>query len=465
MEGAVHIKLAEWLSKSDLDLWRKAGYSAIDRMIDSLSSKVSGSEDFEKVSLMLEKESKDVTAAVFEKMLLSLGKEELSAKTCACPECGRVLRSPRNMRRSLDTQYGRMAVERPYFYCKPCHRGVIPFDAKLGIAPTYKQYDLQKKAGRLLAEVPYERAAELFKSLTGCDMSNHAMHDLASNLSAASEISTVLPSALAVKTIIEENSKSVGWRPIIVVSADGAHLPTRPGPTSRSGKRGAGEWREAKGFRIYMIGEDRIVQIMSWHQIANEQEFGEAIQFASTLIPRQNVRIALVADGAQWIWKHLTAAFPEGKEILDYYHCSEHVHKLAEHQYPDDTDRQAMWIETTMARLNNGDVVGVIWGLQRMSPFNDSAQKEIDKLITYLDNNSHRIDYNRAKRGQYPRGSGGVESANKFICHVRMKRSGAWWYVINGNDMLRLRCALYNATFDEVFKKYMALHRQKSKNS
>jgi hypothetical protein len=26
-----------------------------------------------------------------------------------------------------------------------------------------------------------------------------------------------------------------------------------------------------------------------------------------------------------------------------------------------------------------------------------------------------------------------------------MKRSGAWWYIINGNKMLRLRCAFYLA--------------------
>jgi hypothetical protein len=42
-------------------------------------------------------------------------------------------------------------------------------------------------------------------------------------------------------------------------------------------------------------------------------------------------------------------------------------------------------------------------------------------------------------------GSGGIESSNKFICHVRLKRSGAWWYEANSNHMLALRCAKYNA--------------------
>jgi hypothetical protein len=44
-----------------------------------------------------------------------------------------------------------------------------------------------------------------------------------------------------------------------------------------------------------------------------------------------------------------------------------------------------------------------------------------------------------------------MESSNKFICHVRLKRSGAWWYEENSNQMLALRCAKYNGTFDQVF--------------
>jgi hypothetical protein len=35
-----------------------------------------------------------------------------------------------------------------------------------------------------------------------------------------------------------------------------------------------------------------------------------------------------------------------------------------------------------------------------------------------------------------PRGSGGMESANKFISHTRFKRSGAWWLEGNSNAML-----------------------------
>ena len=62
----------------------------------------------------------------------------------------------------------------------------------------------------------------------------------------------------------------------------------------------------------------------------DEEEFGKAIDYAASLLPTMDkIRIGLVADGAPWLWAHLNRAFPEGKEILDYYHLSEHVHKVA----------------------------------------------------------------------------------------------------------------------------------------
>lgn len=96
----------------------------------------------------------------------------------------------------------------------------------------------------------------------------------------------------------------------------------------------------------------------------------------------------------------------------------------------------------------------MIWGLQRMRPASPQAATAIDDLIRYLQNNQGRINYRSQRRAGDPLGSGGIESANKFICHVRLKRSGAWWYVANSNHMLALRCAKYNGTFEHVFERY-----------
>ena len=93
--------------------------------------------------------------------------------------------------------------------------------------------------------------------------------------------------------------------------------------------------------------------------------------------------------------------------------------------------------------------------LCRSRPRNKEAQKEILKLIDHLENNSHRIDYLANLKQGFPLGSGGIQSANKFICHTRMKRSGVWWVVASGNAMLRVRCAIYNGTFHRVFNRHI----------
>jgi hypothetical protein len=92
-----------------------------------------------------------------------------------------------------------------------------------------------------------------------------------------------------------------------------------------------------------------------------------------------------------------------------------------------------------------------------MQPAGDDARKAIDNCWVYLNEHRGRTTYRKLRKGGYPLGSGAMESANKFICHVRLKRSGAWWYEQSSNQMLALRCAKYNGTFDQVFTRFQRL--------
>jgi hypothetical protein len=87
------------------------------------------------------------------------------------------------------------------------------------------------------------------------------------------------------------------WRPILVLAIDGADVPTRPETAKGQspGRKGArakrarwtGEWREAKGFRSYLIDNERIIQVLSWHQVQTDEEAAEALRQvkAAGLIP------------------------------------------------------------------------------------------------------------------------------------------------------------------------------------
>jgi Uncharacterised protein family (UPF0236) len=198
------------------------------------------------------------------------------------------------------------------------------------------------------------------------------------------------------------------------------------------------------------------VPLLSWYQVCRDEDVGAALRRvqAAGVIPEAQGRLCVIGDGAKWIWNQVSALFPTAVQILDDYHCREQVHQVASLQFGDDAVQEQEWVEATRARLFWGDVHWAIEGLQALQPRDAQAAEEIRQLIGFLRNREERLHDRGARKGGDPIGSGGIEAANKSISHVRLKRSGAWWYVEKANHMLALRCATYNGTFESVFEIY-----------
>jgi hypothetical protein len=288
------------------------------------------------------------------------------------------------------------------------------------------------------------------------------MHTFTNRTAEGLSVVEVAPSRDAIDQRVAQVAAGRFRRPVLVLGIDGAYVPSRPesargrrpGQAHQRARRAQWrhEWREAKGFRFYLLDGDRIVHVLSWHQVQTDDALGEALQQVKEagVIPEDTVRLCVIGDGAEWIWKYVQALFPHACQVLDYYHCSEYLHKVAKAQYS--APLQALeWVEATLTRLYMGKVGWVLGGLRRMQPTSEEALKAIDNCWVYLNDHRGRTHYRTFRRGGYPLGSGGMESSNKFICHVRLKRSGAWWYEENSNQMLALRCAKYNGTFHQLF--------------
>jgi hypothetical protein len=87
----------------------------------------------------------------------------------------------------------------------------------------------------------------------------------------------VCPTKEQVEAKINELSYGRFRRPVMMIAIDGADAPTRPEPSDWKGKRGKGKWKEAKGFRVYLIDSDRIVHLISRHQIQEDKELAKAL--------------------------------------------------------------------------------------------------------------------------------------------------------------------------------------------
>ena len=396
----------------------------------------------------------------------------------ACPGCGRSLSARPARPRTVETLVGPLTLERPYFYCEGCRQGFYPLDLALGLSAHTKQYDIQQAASALAVEMPYREAATWMSQWTDGQISDEVLHGMVQQVGVPLTLLDVCPSPAQVHQCIAQVGVGKKWQPILVIAIDGATVPTRPETAKgkrpgrkkvRAGRaRWKGEYREAKGFRVFLVDEERIVHLISWHQLQTEEELAAALQQLKDtgLIPEEQVRLCVVADGAPWIWKRVEQLFPSARQILDFYHCSAYLHTVAQTQYGSDGPRAQEWLEATIARLFCNEGAGVIWGLQRMKPASPEAEAAIDKTLGYLSPRLEQIAYGSHRKGGYPLGSGAIESAHRFICQVRLKRSGAWWYQENSNALLALRCAKYNGTWERIFQRYsQTAHDDKTTSS
>jgi hypothetical protein len=378
--------------------------------------------------------------------------------TTCCPLCNRSLSRKRLGAKTCSTLHGEFTLQRPYFYCATCDWGGHPLDLALGVAREHHQYDIQERAIRLAADLPYQPVAAHFEHLTGVAIGDHCLHATLNQVAERAVIEEVIPSTAVLEQRILQAREGHDAPPVLVVAIDGAHTPIRPAGR-RAHKRGPGEWNETKGVRIYLATEDtRIVHLAAWHRTGDITRFASDLKRIARRLPAIDLPMVAVGDGAPWIWKLIDTTFPQARQVLDCYHCAEHIHTVAKAQY--DGETAAEWAEATLARLHLGHVGTVIAALKRMQARSTEAATEIRKLIAYLDTNRLRVDYARCDADRLPKGSGAIESANKFIHHVRLKRSGAWWLKPNANHMLAIRCAIYNGTFPTVFAAHVGFYQQ-----
>jgi hypothetical protein len=463
MGAAEVIAFKEVRARKQRDAPRRQLHTRFDQWLDALEAQLpEPAPSLAQVTETVWNLRQALTGGLTETIVEHAHRDEHTRQQSRCPQCARLLPARAPVRRTVETLVGAVQLERPYFYCPACRVGLYPLDEVLDLAPGRTQLDVQKAAAKLVTEVPYDEAQRLFGDLTGVGVSSERMHTCTNHVAEGLTVLDVAPSRDLVAGRCAEVAAGRFRRPVLVLGIDGAYVPTRPesarGRRPGHGRHRAkrpwwrGQWRDAKGFRLYLLAGDRIVHVLRWHQVQNEEQLGEALKQGKEagLIPEEQVRLCVVCDGAEWIWKHVQALFPQARQVLDFYRCAQYLHRVAKVHYG--TSVQALeWVEATLTRLYLGKVGLGLGGLQRMQAQSDEAAQAMANCWAYLNEHRSRTAYQKLRRGGYPLGSGGIESSNKCICHVRLKRSGAWWYESNSNQMLALRCAKYNGTFYQVF--------------
>jgi len=420
--------------------------------LEEFFEKVYSIMDIPNISLFeaLESLKKNGISQCDPKMISIIIEQRLSTHfdTVECFKCGKKAHFNKTTNINITTTFGNISFKSPYYSCSKCSISFNPYAKVLGLRDGKYQYDFQKVVSKISSSIPFAETAEILNDIYGTNISTDAVHQMTSEFGEHVSIEEVVPTAKVVQDIIDEISFGKSRRPVLVVTADGAMAPIRT-------EKGLPQcWKENKGVRFYLLDGKQIVHLLSWHQIYTKKDFIKSLQTIKDLglFSEESVRVCCLGDGAAWIWEGMSTVFPDARQVLDYYHCSEHLHAFAKVKFSD-TPKRDQWVKQTKARLFENKGRAVLAGLKRMKVEGD-AKDARDNLYNYLLKNIDRIDYRKAKKGGYPIGSGPIESANKFIGHVRLKRSGAWWKVDHANEILKLRCSRYNGTFDRIFQKH-----------
>jgi len=373
-----------------------------------------------------------------------------------CALCKTKLTRHRQKSSVLQSINGVVLFKRNYFYCRKCKIGFCPSDKELQIIPRRLQFDIQWKILDFCVRLPFEEARNEISKHYNIQVQKKTLHELIQSISDGLTITDTMKKPAAVREMLCRLRNGSNRRIVVVIGVDGAHVPIRPDHKTSKGKRGKGYWKEAKGIRIYAIADKRINHILSWHQIQDADQLKDCLDAVVRLnyIPADIARVCVCADGADWIWNRVKKVFPKAVMVLDYYHCSEHLHKFAEIFFDNDIEK-IKWLKKAKEDLFSGNVLRLVGHLRRINTQEKELAYEISLLADYLEDRAEMTYYSSFKKGGYPIGSGGIESSNKYLCHRRMKISGAWWKEKMANAMLALRSSYVNETLSDVFNRYI----------
>jgi hypothetical protein len=203
-------------------------------------------------------------------------------------------------------------------------------------------------------------------------------------------------------------------------------------------------WKEVKlcrtfepAHRIEDVSKDRNY-IGHSNYVAHLGKHDDFFDKVLEILPRQG-SLVFICDGAKWIWNWIGEYYPKSTQILDLYHCKEHLFAFAKTYYPKDGNMAKQWVDSCIETLMDQKVEELLTTIKQLPCSQKQLEKEKEKLFNYLQNNQKRINYGLYKEQGLLFGSGAIESANRDIIQKRMKLSGQRWTLSGAQQMLNLR--------------------------
>lgn len=210
-----------------------------------------------------------------------------------------------------------------------------------------------------------------------------------------------------------------------------------------------------EGYRETMVGNlslyDQQGQRLYTTYVGATPEYGKATfkarmerEIAQVKQDYPEAQVIGVADGAAENWTFL-AQHTEA-QVLDFYHASEYVAKVAKAIFKKKADRLP-WLKDRLHRLKHKQgaasrLIKEMEGFQQTPRLSKPTREDLAASLTYFRNHKHQMNYSRYQANGWPIGSGVTEAACKTLVKQRLCASGMRWKEKGASVVLSLRCLI-----------------------
>jgi hypothetical protein len=137
--------------------------------------------------------------------------------------------------------------------------------------------------------------------------------------------------------------------------------------------------------------------------------------------------------------------------ILDIWHVTEYLWKLAHCFHPEGSAKAEWFVETYLRKLLEGKARRAIGGIRQMvtkGGLSKHRQEKAEQYLNYFADRCEYMKYDEYLAAGYPIGSGVVEGACRHLVKDRMEQTGMRWRIAGAQALLSLRAIYVNDDWD-----------------
>jgi Uncharacterised protein family (UPF0236) len=372
-----------------------------------------------------------------------------SSFECRCEE-GR-LTYQRLSWRTVRTLVGEVRYNRSYYYCRACGASRCPMDEQLGQTSREISAGVERILALLCAHLPFAIGAMILEEITGLSLSSKQTQTVVEAIGEESDSIEKQASDQASKQALAQvigPEASSSARRVWIVEMDGVMAPMRGGGSS-----------EVKVGIIYELGNRVQISKDRWElqQRQRCEVRGSCEEFRRRLWAmmirvgvREEDKIVVIGDGAEWINQTVEVLFYSATRIMDFYHVAERIWTVGAARFGEASQQTRQWAHEKLSLMKAGEVGRVLRALNKLKIEKAEAEARRAEAVRYISNHAEGMAYDRYKAENLPIGSGAIEGSCKHLVTARCKQAGMRWSERGIDAILALRCWVLNGRLDEL---------------